>query len=200
MIEIKRTHEICMGHRVYGHESKCSNLHGHNYIFEFTVRPKVGLDSIGRVVDFSEVKSILCEWLEINWDHKMMLFQEDSAAMLLRHGNEYNLEPLAIIEVPFNPTAENIAYHFLTVVAPSLTSCLNWYLYAIKLHETSKCSSYVSLEGEPERKIEIIEPLVPMPVFYYCDRQRGGLRFCECSGKTDEEKKACSHCHEDLPF
>ena len=32
-----RSHEICAGHRVVGHESKCRHLHGHNYKFHFKV-------------------------------------------------------------------------------------------------------------------------------------------------------------------
>ena len=35
-----RSHEICAGHRVVGHESKCRHLHGHNYKFHFKVAPK----------------------------------------------------------------------------------------------------------------------------------------------------------------
>lgn len=62
-----RSHEICAGHRVVGHESKCRHLHGHNYKFHFKVAPLATkaintgagshivepcLDNVGRVIDF----------------------------------------------------------------------------------------------------------------------------------------------------
>ena len=35
MITVERYHDISMGHRVVGHESKCRHLHGHNYRIHF---------------------------------------------------------------------------------------------------------------------------------------------------------------------
>ena len=145
MFEIKREHEICMGHRVYGHESKCSNLHGHKYKFEFIVRPKHSLDSVGRVTDFSEIKSVLCEWLETNWDHKTLLWEKDPLFDVVSRSNyftEFKIE--GVVGVPFNPTAENIASYFLYSIALLLCQEKNWYLYAINLYETGKCSAFVS--------------------------------------------------------
>ena len=34
-ITATRYHDICAGHRVYGHEGKCSHFHGHNYRIYF---------------------------------------------------------------------------------------------------------------------------------------------------------------------
>ena len=74
MYEVERYHDISCGHRVHGHESKCAHLHGHNYRIFFTVQAdNKQLDTIGRVLDFSVIKSRLCEWLEKWWDHKMLL-------------------------------------------------------------------------------------------------------------------------------
>src|SRR4051794_12258865 len=89
MYTVERYHDFCAGHRVYGHENKCSNLHGHNYRITFvcsTTRPPAdcdvyilerALDSVGRVIDFSVMKEKLCEWLEREWDHKMLLWYRD---------------------------------------------------------------------------------------------------------------------------
>ena len=73
-ITATRYHDISCGHRVSGHESKCQFLHGHNYRFHFTVEGSK-LDALGRVMDFGVIKSILCEWLEENWDHKFLLLK-----------------------------------------------------------------------------------------------------------------------------
>jgi len=65
-----RYHDFCAGHRVHGQGGKCENLHGHNYRVHFDIRASEGFentDDVGRVLDFSVIKSILCEWLEENW-------------------------------------------------------------------------------------------------------------------------------------
>lgn len=76
MIVATRYHDISCGHRVANHESKCAHLHGHNYRITFECAAEE-LDNIGRVLDFSVIKSTLCEWLEANWDHHFLIWSED---------------------------------------------------------------------------------------------------------------------------
>lgn len=75
-IEISAAHKLCLDY-----ESKCTSLHGHNWVLNIECRA-YELDKHGMVVDFSEVKKFIKERL----DHKVL--------------NEV---------LPFNPTAENIA-------------------------------------------------------------------------------------------
>ena len=76
--KVHRYHDISCGHRVYGHEGKCRHLHGHNYRVHFTCVAESGqLDTLGRVIDFGEIKSRLCMWLEDNWDHHFLMGTED---------------------------------------------------------------------------------------------------------------------------
>jgi 6-pyruvoyltetrahydropterin/6-carboxytetrahydropterin synthase len=133
-----RYHDICMGHRVVGHEGKCKNLHGHNYRFHFTIEADK-LDEVGRVLDFSVIKSTLCEWLEQEWDHRMMIWAKDSNVHLIADMDE------TTVVVHFNPTAENIAEYFIKTVAPSLLLGTGAKLISIKIEETRKCSVEVSL-------------------------------------------------------
>lgn len=142
MIKISavRYHDICMGHRVVGHEGKCKNLHGHNYRFHFTVEAKK-LDEIGRVIDFSVIKSTLCEWLEEYWDHKMILWQKDPLLDSMYNGSDLWE---GIVPVPFNPTAENIAEYFLKDVAPFILG-EDVVLTKVVIEETRKCSVECSL-------------------------------------------------------
>ena len=81
MISVTRFHDISAGHRVYGHESVCAHLHGHNYRISFTMamnaqfaKPGIALDSVGRVIDFGVIKSKLCSWLDRAWDHRMLIY------------------------------------------------------------------------------------------------------------------------------
>lgn len=134
MITIVRTHEIAAGHRVYGHESKCAHLHGHNYRFELTATVDV-LDGLGRVVDFGVLKSRLCEWLEAHWDHKMLLADIDPLAAVLEHVGE------PVVRLPFNPTAERLAEYVGTVVGPRTLSGTGAWLTAVRVWETGKCAA-----------------------------------------------------------
>jgi 6-pyruvoyltetrahydropterin/6-carboxytetrahydropterin synthase len=136
--QITRSHEIHCGHRVYGHEGKCRNLHGHSYVFHLTCEAD-GLDGLGRVIDFSVIKSLLCEWLEQNWDHRTLIWVEDPILEPLRHLDA------TIAAVPFNPTAENIAAHMVEMVGPQQFAGTGVRLVSVKVEETGKCSATFSL-------------------------------------------------------
>lgn len=136
-----RYHDISCGHRVYGHESKCAHLHGHNYRIHFTVEGE--LDSLGRVMDFSVIKSKLCYWLEDQWDHKFLIYVRDPVAPVLSQN-----DPDGVVIVPFNPTAENIAEHLLTVVGPCQLFGTGVRLINVVVEETRKCSASVALMDE----------------------------------------------------
>jgi 6-pyruvoyltetrahydropterin/6-carboxytetrahydropterin synthase len=118
---------------VYNHESKCAHLHGHNYRITFHCEAQE-LDSIGRVIDFSVIKSALCQWLEDEWDHKTLIWHEDPWLPALKA-----IDP-TVVSVPFNPTAENIAIHLTNVVAPQrLPEGIR--LIRCVVEETRKCSA-----------------------------------------------------------
>lgn len=136
----ERYHDISTGHRVYGHESKCAHLHGHNYRVHFTVEGT--LDSIGRVMDFSVIKSKLCMWLEDNWDHKFLVWKEDPWADTL-----LDLDPEGLVGVDFNPTAENMADYLIKVIGPKQLEGTGVVLTHVRIEETRKCSASMSLGG-----------------------------------------------------
>lgn len=178
-VKVIRTHEICAGHRVVGHESKCRHLHGHNYVFHFEVAPlrdkrvlklpgynsapgvqmemevpeRTKLDDLGRVIDFSVVKSTLCEWLEKNWDHKFLHWEKDDLmtglAILIKQQNQFGNDIVfpedakhfsgSLVALPFNPTAENLAAHMVNVIGPMLLEEHGVELIACRIEETSKC-------------------------------------------------------------
>ena len=133
----ERYHDFSYGHRVYGHESKCANLHGHNGRVTFTVSGE--LDDIGRVMDFGVIASRLCTWIEDTWDHKFIIYDEDP----LRH-DLVKLDS-TVWWAPFNPTAENLAEYLLTVVGPQQLYGTSVKLIEVKFEETRKCSATVKL-------------------------------------------------------
>lgn len=158
--EVIRSHEICAGHRVVGHESKCRHLHGHNYKFHFHVQPKPldgisvkgdPLDQVGRVIDFSVVKSTLCDWLENNWDHRFLHWEEDKLMLgiagLIEDSNRPGFIEAkdeihffdSLVSLPFNPTAENLAAYMVEVIGPRLLDEHGVELVKCTIEETSKC-------------------------------------------------------------
>lgn len=142
MISITRYHDICCGHRVVGHEGKCKNLHGHNYRFHLTISPKdtsnTPLDDVGRVLDFANIKNMLCNWLEETWDHKFLVWEEDP-----KRDEIVKIDPTVWVS-PFNPTAENIALYMINRVGP-LQLPSDVILSRCVIEETPKCSATVEL-------------------------------------------------------
>ena len=136
-----RYHDISCGHRVVGHESKCRWFHGHNYRIHFECAPgPVGsLDEIGRVIDFSVIKSVLCMWLEENWDHRFLMWEEDPYLEVC----EDEFPGGGFLKVPFNPTAENMADHLL-LVGNALLAEHGVKLIRVRVDETRKCSAEVT--------------------------------------------------------
>jgi len=149
-ITAHRYHDISCGHRVVGHENKCRYLHGHNYRVHFHCQADY-LDNVGRVIDFGVIKSFLCEWLETWWDHKMLLWEEDPLLFMFdTYTNSHQPQELrmvvgsSIVEVPFNPTAENMAKHLLEVIGPDLLPT-NVKLVKVVVEETRKCAATAEL-------------------------------------------------------
>jgi 6-pyruvoyltetrahydropterin/6-carboxytetrahydropterin synthase len=142
MMTATRKHEIHSGHRVHGHGGKCQHLHGHQYVFTMhCAANNHKLDKLGMVIDFGDIKSRLCEWLEECWDHRFLIWQNDPYAEHLQAIDPY------VVLVPFNPTAENIAEYFVTRVAPMRLSGTGITLVSCTVNETSKCSATFTLES-----------------------------------------------------
>ena len=82
MYYIKKTFELSASHHLsLSYESKCEQVHGHNWIITIHCKSKE-LNADGMVVDFTHLKHLIADRL----DHS-------------------NLNDI----LPFNPTAENIA-------------------------------------------------------------------------------------------
>src|SRR5678809_419694 len=143
MITANRYHDISCGHRVVGHKTKCQFLHGHNYRFHFEVEPfpqADHLDELGMVMDFGVIKSYLCNWMEANYDHKFLIWNQDPLIGMLKIAS-----PESLYIVNFNPTAENIAKDFVLEIAPSLLAGTGVRLRKLTIEETRKCSDTYEL-------------------------------------------------------
>lgn len=139
MISCSRVIEFDAAHRVIGHQNKCKYLHGHRYRIEafFTASE---LNNLGMVIDFGEIKSILGEWIDSNWDHSAILCEQD----LILGQNIENITKQKIYYLPYNPTAENMVKYLFYNICPNLFKNKSIICNKIRLYETPNC--YVEIE------------------------------------------------------
>lgn len=91
MYKVKKRIEISAAHKLtLDYESKCTNLHGHNWIIDVFLESNE-LDNNGMVMDFTHIKREILD----KFDHKVI--------------NDV---------VDFNPTAENLAKYICDTLAP----------------------------------------------------------------------------------
>ena len=91
MYEVIKTLEISAAHKLnLNYESKCTNLHGHNWKITVYLRSET-LNENGMIMDFTHIKREISDLL----DHKVI--------------NDV---------VDFNPTAENLAKYICDSLAP----------------------------------------------------------------------------------
>lgn len=132
--------EIDMAHRVCFHRSKCRNLHGHRYKIEVGVNDKInenyGESDYGMVIDFSDLKQIMMDYLDKPFDHGAVFFEKDPYRNKLEEIISLNDQsPDKLHFVDFMPTAENLCkYWFGLVDKPLMEKGI--YLEHVKVWET----------------------------------------------------------------
>lgn len=146
MITCTRRIQFCAGHRVVGHEGMCANLHGHNYVAFITAQAP-NLDNVGRVIDFSVLKEKIGGWIDANWDHGFVLFQDDQATIdALKAFSVHEAGHLSkFFKLPTNPTAENLAEYLLEVVCPRELEGTEVLVHRVVLWETENCYAEAEL-------------------------------------------------------
>lgn len=137
---ITRRLEFDAGHRVYQHESKCNHVHGHRYVVE--VECAGDLDKLGRVIDFSVIKTKFGKWIDDNLDHGMILFKDDPLYHVWHSGevSHYNQKHYVMDS---NPTAENMA-ELLYKKADEILANDGVKVTAMTLWETPNCRATYS--------------------------------------------------------
>lgn len=149
MIQVTVRLEFCAGHRLMGHEGRCSQVHGHNFTVLLTAEPASAvptggvdeaLDAVGRVVDFAVLRDRIGGWLDANWDHCFLACADDEEmiSLLAKAGQPcYTL--------PMNPTAEAMAWHLLHVAGPEALAGTGVRLVRVELWESADCSAVASV-------------------------------------------------------
>lgn len=124
-------------HFLKGYEGKCSNIHGHRWTVEVTVASEEVAQEgqiCGMVVDFRTLKEELTQ-LADELDHSLIIeegsLKEKTKEALLE-------EEFRIVELPFRPTAENLAEYFFNEMEEK-----EYQVVLVKVYETpNNCAGY----------------------------------------------------------
>ena len=132
MLQLTKIFYFETAHAIYGYSGSCRNIHGHSYQLHVTVAsPGIYEDFIpapGMVLDFKELKKIVCATIIEQFDHKLILSRD----FLEAHGNMLQQENLVIWEA--EPTAENMLIYIRRILEKNLPEGIN--LVHLKLYET----------------------------------------------------------------
>ena len=143
-LSIMRRFSFCAGHRLVGHEGKCQNLHGHNYVVEVFVTGQEQ-DAVGRILDFKLLKTRLKDWLDEHWDHTFVLWDQDENGLAAIRSSQ----PHRIYELDRNPTAENMAIHLLDFVCPKVLEGTGATAFKVRLWESEETCAEVERPTHP---------------------------------------------------
>jgi len=153
---IMRRIKFCAGHRLHKHGGKCEFFHGHNYVADFYVTGET-VDSVGRVIDFADLKRMFKGWIDEHWDHGFILSEQDQNGLHVIK----QVEPCKYYTLPWNPTAENMARYLLDVVCPQLLSGTKVIATKVLIWETEDSFAEASLlppgGAAPATEEELVE-------------------------------------------
>ncbi len=102
-------------HFLSGYDGKCSNIHGHCWKIEVSAAGEKLIESgsrKGMLIDFADLKKIVRR-LADSFDHALIIEKGSLRQSTLQALTEENFH---IIELPFRPTAENLAAHFFSLL------------------------------------------------------------------------------------
>lgn len=137
-MQVKKEFEFESAHRLSNYEGKCKRIHGHNYKVVVTVEGDE-VDDRGILIDFGDIKSVVKEHIIQVYDHKLLLKVDDEqnkeiADVLVKYGEDQ------FIWFPTNPTAENMATHFLGVLKRYIPQ-----VKSVEVFETPDSSAIASI-------------------------------------------------------
>lgn len=129
-------------HRILGHPGKCAYLHGHTYHLEVTVTSG-GLDALGMIVDFDDLRALVRKAVLDRWDHATLLSAEDPLVPAIT-GVQAEA-PEKVVRLKNNPTAEVLTREAWQAISQALPPGLS--LLRVKVEETPACSSELTADG-----------------------------------------------------
>lgn len=136
--EATRKVEIDTGHRLYHHDWKCQNPHGHRYKIELTVGGLVNEEMM--IADFGKLKELMWDVLDDDIDHGMLLNEKDEEFIKLCEEKGWRYRTM-----DGDPTVENISTWLLDQFEEYAEREMSmyrarWRIVGIRVWETPNCS------------------------------------------------------------
>lgn len=131
-IRITKEFKFEMAHALDYHEGKCKNIHGHSYtlsvrIFGPLIRENISKN--GMVMDFSDLKRIVNNYIIDDLDHALMLHKDSSYVQIAKINKDQKLKL-----VDYQPTCENMLVNFSTIIRKHLPNGVM--LHSLYIRET----------------------------------------------------------------
>lgn len=134
-MQVKKEFEFESAHRLSNYIGKCSRVHGHNYKVIVTCENDY-IDNRGILIDFGDIKKVVKEHIIERFDHRLILngFDEDNRRLFREFDQDW------LVWVEYNPTAENMANHFLAIIKDYIP-----FVKQIEVFETPDSSAIASI-------------------------------------------------------
>ena len=127
-VSITKIFSFEAAHALTGYNGPCRNIHGHSYKLWVTIYGPVNPHT-GMILDFNDLKKIVYETVISQFDHSLILSVKDKMLEYKAGAKADNL-----VELPFNPSSENLVIHFSELIGRALPETVK--LYRLKLYET----------------------------------------------------------------
>jgi 6-pyruvoyltetrahydropterin/6-carboxytetrahydropterin synthase len=85
-------------------------------------------------LDFADLKARTKGWIDENWDHSFLVYEQDQNAILALEA----VRPMRLFKMPYNPTAENMAKFLLEEVCPTILADTGARATAVRIWETDE--------------------------------------------------------------
>lgn len=137
MLTVSKECHFDAAHILPGHPGQCKNVHGHTYRLIVEVAERN--DNKDMVIDFKDLKTIICDVILARFDHAFMYdatnpMECDIAATLMKY-------ELRCVALPFTTTAENLARHIFQELKSHLQ------IQSVSLFETPQSCARYSAES-----------------------------------------------------
>lgn len=137
----KRLRDANIAHRLLNYDGPCKNIHGHTYHFEVDISSNK-LNELGMVIDFNEIKKICDNWIQSNWDHSLIVCDQDVELKKLINSISGGTKWFCF---PKNTTAENMAAYLFSIFQKEFKD-LGVKLEEVRIWETE--TSVATYRGE----------------------------------------------------
>lgn len=132
---IKVRHNMEMAHRLYETKGKCEAIHGHSWWVELEIEGEVS--AAGMVLEFGAVKKQFREHLDSEYDHRIILNDEDPwVSRTIKANGQYVRLP-GLREVLDDPTTENVAKWIGQWAQKTFDTEYSFYKYRVTVWETT---------------------------------------------------------------